>query len=626
MKDFTSISVRDAAALLSPEPQLKSSPLPYRELLAQQAHTEFYKRRKTLQNVDDNLSSCTPEVTLQGDYHLSDGKILRLRGRIDLLEYRNDAYIIYEFKTIFCKPENIYITEIPPRISMQVRLYAYLFHIGTPTIQPESITCNVVLHNLSDQNDQITTIPWSVSQIEAELKHLSKIVIKQGDKTLKKTKRRKSRADKLSWQFSGYRSGQEDIVEAVEHTFTDGGDLLINAPTGIGKTLAVLLPALKHSLRSGGQLFYATAKGGGRNPAIQAIRMISSDDVSLSAMIMPSQRELCDNYPDGCNALECDYYPESWDISNQIDLPDSHKKTGVLLASDFRSIGEGMNLCPAILAAAASLQADIVIGDYNFVFSPYASLNQFHKAGKSNWTLLIDEAHNLIDRVREEFSFTLQYDVLDGALQLLKDELWLHVDNPVAAKLTEALSAATASFLSVIEELPFEAVGEIDLEQVEWDEHVKTVGMLFAEFLTVNAARLDRDLEKALWKAYITLKNFSEILKRDQDKYLYLGDNDSRVIQLCCLDPSDETHEMYRRFRNITAFSGTLIPLDFYAGAMGFGERALVKLDVPGWYDENRCLITVASGVDTRYHARNAEYSRIAKIIKDFVKYQPGGY
>ncbi|NQU05295.1 MAG: hypothetical protein HQ568_04315, partial [Calditrichaeota bacterium] len=139
-------------------------------------------------------------------------------------------------------------------------------------------------------------------------------------------------------------------------------------------------------------------------------------------------------------------------------------------------------------------------------------------------------------------------------------------------------------------------------------------------------AGLDRDLEKALWKAYITLKDFSKILSRDQDKYLYLGDNDSRVIQLCCLDPADELREIYRRFRNVAAFSGTITPLDFYAGAMGFGERSLVKLDVSGWYNENRCLITVASGVDTRYQARNAEYSRIAKIIKDFVKYQQGGY
>jgi DNA excision repair protein ERCC-2 len=150
--------------------------------------------------------------------------------------------------------------------------------------------------------------------------------------------------------------------------------------------------------------------------------------------------------------------------------------------------------------------------------------------------------------------------------------------------------------------------------------------MLLAEFLISNPTRLDRDLEKALWKAYITLKGFSGILQRDQDKYLYLGDHSNKAVTLCCLDPADELREMYRHFNNVAAFSGTLTPLDYHGMAMGFVERALVKLDTAGWLDENNCLITVASGVNTRYNTRTAESSAIAKIIRDCVKYQPGGY
>lgn len=626
MNELISISVGEAVNLLTPEHGLKSLRLPYRELIGQQAHFDFYKKRKKLTNSQNKVHSCTPEVTIRGKYHSQNGTIIQLKGRIDILEQQEDNYCIFEFKSIFCYPENIETDIIPPRISLQIKLYAYLFHIGTPNVNPENIICKIVLYNLADQNEQTITIPWSVSEMEAKLEDLVKIHEKQKIIKLEQKKRRVLIGKNLSWLFQNYRSGQDDIIEAVAQTFKDDGDILINAPTGIGKTMAILLPALKHSLKSGGQLFYATAKGGGRNPIVESLKMMLSKGLPIIGMIMPSQSELCDKYPENCNTLDCDLYPESWDLSNKIDLPDSFKKTGVLLTSDFRNIGKKMKICPAIIARAASLKADIVIGDYNFIFSPYARLHQFNDLKDSNWTLLIDEAHNLIDRVREEFSFILQYDILNKAPQLLKQELWLHVDNPAAVKLAEALNSVTASFTRVIEELPYESVAEVELEQVEWDSHEKRIGMLLAKFLISSPTRVDRDLEKSLWKTYITLKSFSEILQRDQDKYLYLGDSSNNVINLCCLDPAGEMREMYSRFNNIAAFSGTLTPLDYHAMAMGFGEKALVKLEVPGWIDENNCLITVASGVDTRYNNRSTEASAIAKIIRDCIKCHTGGY
>ncbi|MDP8237882.1 MAG: ATP-dependent DNA helicase [Candidatus Hatepunaea meridiana] len=605
---------------MTPKPDWDSIPLPLHFKSGQQAHTEFAK----------NHPLGLTEYYVKGEYHARNGRKLNLNGRIDVLEKLNGKHKILELKSILLPVGNTSpdVSELPARFTLQVQIYAYLYQLHLPPEKghPDEVECYVVIQNLSDDSLDTYNVHWSVEDVETELDRYAEICETEEKETQATIERRQRMADRLQWTFSGYRTGQEDIIDAVEQTFKDGGDILIEAPTGIGKTMAVLYPALKHSLKSGGQLFFATAKSSGRKAVMNALRSLSSNRVSLLTLVRPPRDALCLNDPANCNPLECKLFDSYYQEDKDVVLPDELMKPDIVTARKLKDVGQTAGICPVVLARKLTLKADIVIGDYNFVFSPMARLSQFRDKPKSNWVLLLDEAHNLFDRVREELSAELSYETIIHCRDLLQEILWLYADDPSAGELMVGLGALVALFERCLEELPPEGVAEIELEAHEWERLYERIGITMSKFMAATAGRLDTDLNKALWELFTSLKFFTDILQRDSETYIYYGNRAKGVIGLYCLNPRDEMRQMYNHFTNVAAFSGTLSPADFYREALGFGVRPLAQIETSGWFDGKRRMVLLSSDVNTRFHHRPREAPRIASIIKRFVKQRNGGY
>lgn len=611
-----SASVREVVAALTAAPDWESFPIPKRERLGQLAHRAFC----------ENRSSAQHEVTVKGEYCSIDGSIIHLNGRIDVIEKHDGKFTIYEFKSVLLQPPSVVtLSELPTRFSLQAQIYAYLFLNSLDDYPMSDIECRVVLHNLADETEYIIKVPWSPVDVETELERYVELFTRKEAETAAQRERRRLMAKSLSWPFETFRTGQDEIVDAVGRAFSEGGDILVEAPTGIGKTVAALYPTLKHSLLLGSQLFFATTKSGGRNPIVQAIKSLSSESVQLHTMILPPHNELCSKALSECNTLDCSMHATLMNDTETGELPSELLKPGIITTFELREAGETSGICPMVLARLLSLQADVVIGDCNFVFSPQVRLPQFRDEVQGDWVLLMDEAHNLFDRVRAELSAELHYNNVLNASQLLKDELWLHADEPSAAALAEGLGALIATCERIFEDsLPEEEA--IELEAVEWSDLADRIGMAMAHFIAATLRKLDRDLNQALWKVYTELTNFSTVLQRDRETYLYYIDRSDWIILACCLDPRQEMKNVYQHFTNVAGFSGTLSPLDFHSEALGFGERPLVDLTASGWFDRSRQMVAIAAGVNTRFYTRSHESSRIAGILYDFIKLHKGGY
>ncbi len=400
----------------------------------------------------------------------------------------------------------------------------------------------------------------------------------------------------LAFPFAQYRAGQRELAAEIFRTIRDKKMLLAQAPTGTGKTLAALFPALK-GIGEGfvERIFYLTARTTARRAAFDALGLLP--DSALRAIALYAREKVCIHDAPLCRTGTCPRQIGYYDRLPQA-LAAAKALPGRFDREAVRALADEYELCPFEFSLDLSLECDVIVCDYNYLFDPRVRLQRYASGSKQGQVLLIDEAHNLPDRAREMYSARLPGKLIDRARRSIpqsarKGELYLSLR--ALRRTMEA--AAEEGEIPRAEETPRP-------ELTERCEAVLCALQESAEGDPALCAQLRLELTGWVYQS----AGYDETCR-----LLFEGGKSSREITLYCTDASARTGAVLRRSRAAILFSATLTPPEFYKTLCGMKEdSACVHLLSP-FPPEN--LLVLHLPVSTRYKAREATLPRVVSAV-----------
>ncbi|MGN0984405.1 MAG: ATP-dependent DNA helicase [Gemmiger sp.] len=420
----------------------------------------------------------------------------------------------------------------------------------------------------------------------------------------------------LPFPFADYRPGQRAMAGAVYRICRDGGQLLCQAPTGIGKTMSVLFPALRAmGSEDCGPIFYLTARGTTRTAAENALRVLrhSTPDVKLRSLTLTAKDKLCLCESRECTPEGCPYANGYYDRVKEAlwDALDACALTAEVLCEYARR----HQVCPFELGLELSLWCDVIIGDYNYLFDPVVCLRRFFD-GRGEYLFLVDEAHNLPGRAREMHSAALlKSDFLQAKKMLGKGKSRLKT-----------------------------ALGRVNEHLIEWRHRCEDArGAVFQpsrdETFDTLLARLCEPLEawleehrdpgemhNALLQLYFSVRDWLRVAETFDEHYVLQASacgSEVRLTQLC-LDPSAFLAQDFAKGKAAVLFSATLSPAAYYKDLCGLPKAQAVALRSP--FPSSNLGLFCARGLSTRYKDRTASLESVASHLAALVQARTGNY
>lgn len=419
---------------------------------------------------------------------------------------------------------------------------------------------------------------------------------------------------KTPFPFASYRPGQRALAGEVYRICTEGGQLLCQAPTGIGKTMSVLFPALK-ALQNG-PVFYLTARGTTRAAAEQALAKIHCADpsVKLRSITLTAKDKICLCESRECTPEACPYANGYYDrIKDALwDGLDTHNLT----AASVQELAEKHRVCPFELGLDLSLWCDVVIGDYNYLFDPVVCLRRFFDR-KGDYLFLVDEAHNLPGRAREMHSASLcKSSVWEARKALGKGK----------SRLKTALSRVNECFVALRHQC--EEAGQRVLFAPHFDEELARSLNRLCEPLQqwLEEHRTPDELQHLLLELFFAVRGWLRTADSYDDHFVtQTSVSGSEVtVSLLCLDPSAFLSADFSKGKAAVLFSATLAPAGYYRDLCGLPQSRAVMLRSP-FPTENLALVC-ANRVSTRYKDRAESLEPTAGLLAALVGARAGNY
>ncbi len=419
----------------------------------------------------------------------------------------------------------------------------------------------------------------------------------------------------LDFPFPSYRQGQRLLAVASYKTIRASGKLFAQAPTGIGKTISTLFPAVK-AIGEGEaeKIFYLTAKGITRQAAGDAAQLMRERGLRLKSVTLTAKDKICFLDERSCNPDDCPYAKGHFDRVNGC-IYDMLLNSDVYTREEIESYARKHTVCPFELSLDLTLWSDLIVCDYNYLFNPAVYLKRFFQERKGDYVFLIDEAHNLVDRGREMFSATIHK---SGFLALKRTA------GARDARLKKALNAVNTAMVEMRKEC-----GEHPCRVVKErpDDFLKLLTRFSAaceEWLQVHKGD---EAEVDVLTLYFETLSFLRIADFYSERYVTFYERSGSEVScsLQCLDPSALLDGCMNRGKASILFSATLTPIDYFMSVLSGDENAK-KLLLPSPYDENHLCLLAASRIDTRYKKREQSYSPIADMIYQTVRARTGNY
>lgn len=560
------------------------------------------------------------EVALRQEY-LCDGISYTLEGRADGIFSRDGTTVIEEIKSTSLPVSEITEDHAPEHWA-QGQVYAAIY-----ALQNSLDTVTVLLTYF--QVDEEVSIQFEhrytsdqLSDIVQDLLHRYAPWARLAAQWQAKS-REAMRA--LAFPFEEYRPGQRAMITEVYNVCRDGGQLLCQAPTGIGKTMSVLFPALK-ALGNGvcGPVFYLTARGTTRAAAEAALDLLrcSRKELPLRSVTLTAKDKICLCEVRECTPEACPYANGYYDRIKDALWDALQDPTGALNADCLQSYARKHSVCPFEMGLDLSLWSDVIIGDYNYLFDPVVRLQRFFES-RGEYLFLIDEAHNLPDRARDMHSATLE----KSSFYQAKKDL-----GKGKSSLKSALTQINAHFIEWRHRCE-EAAGQDTrfgqtLFETAPDEVFDRLLRRLCEQLELwlDDHRENDDLHRELLQLYFDTKSWLRVADTFDDHFvLQVGTYGAAVrASLLCLDPSAFLAADFALGRAAVLFSATLTPASYYKDLCGLPEARAVALRSP-FPQENMALLC-AQSVSTRYRDRENSVPVIASYLADMVRAKTGNY
>ena len=436
----------------------------------------------------------------------------------------------------------------------------------------------------------------------------------------------------LKFPYKFVRDGQDEFVRRTYKSIARGGTLFAAAPTGTGKTVSVLYPAVR-AMGEGkrDKTFYFTPKETTANAAIECVELMASAGAVIRAVKLTAKEKRCKN------GLLCRNSRALCDNAKCNKLPDAalalyNLSKSVISNSEIDEISKAYKVCPYELSLTYAELCDVVICDFNYLFDPSVYIRRFFTEG-GNYTFLIDEAHNLPDRAREMYSAEISYSdlILPDVSDLLGEFSRLKKSARVAASLFEEVL-----FPYVKEEIytdndgkksAFAHIKEIPFELYEIFDNLIAVA---EEEIYLNFATKDEEKDerlKLLREYYHSIKKFREVMQSFDFCYeMFIFYKDSSIsVKLYCIDTGKQIRRRLELGRSAIFFSATLTPLYFYKSMLG-GDGTSDTLEVSSPFDSGQLSVSIMDKISTRFSEREDTLSAVCRAIAATVSSKRGNY
>jgi len=606
---------------------------------------------------------------------------LTVEGRADGVISNAEGITIDEIKGTYRRLDKM---KEPVFVHMaQARCYAYMYG---RELRPETIKIRLTYCNIETEE-----IRYFYDELEfSELEEWFMGLVEEYDKwcilQFNQFNERRDSAAELEFPFE-YRPGQRELAVQVYQTINDKRKLFLEAPTGVGKTITTIFPAVKAiGVGKADRLFYLTAKTITRTVASEAFTLLRERGLKFRSVVITAKEKICFCEVKDCNPENCEYAAGHYDRINEA-LYAMLTENEVLTRDVIESYAHKYKVCPFELTLDATLFADGIVCDYNYLFDPHARLQRFFGEGAVSGQniFLIDEAHNLLERGREMYSAVLlkeQFmELRRGIKQTILSETSGRKKNDIEGQMSLDVSGSIMEYgeeekqLPDVVELDDETLDTLYLSSGKKKHNGKSLfvrngyaDQMIAQLERCNKALLEMKREcensmvlyeidsfvKPLNRLYAIMSDYLEereqhtpdvmtdlldfffdvshflqtyeIMDESYTMYSQLEDDGGFMVKLFCMNPAKNLKECMKFGRSSVLFSATFLPIQYYKQLLG-GEPTDYEVYAKSVFDPRNSVVLLASDVTSKYTRRSEdEYKRIAGYIDEVVHAKRGNY
>ena len=538
-----------------------------------------------------------------------DGFILKVEGRADGLIHTKEQVMVDEIKGVLRE-----LDRVPEPVGVhlaQAKCYACIVaeQEGLEEIGVQMTYCQM-------ETEEVKRFQYSYQS--SELKAWFDEVIRQYEKWAKFQiewrKARNASIKGIEFPFP-YRKGQRDLAVSVYRTISRKKKLFIQAPTGVGKTISTVFPAVKAvGEELGEKIFYLTAKTITRTVAEQAFETLREQALKFKVITLTAKEKICFCEETNCNPDDCPYAKGHFDRVNDA-VYELLTEADVMSREVLEAQARKYKVCPFEMALDVSTWVDGVICDYNYVFDPDAQLKRFFAEGSAGeYLFLIDEAHNLVERGRQMYSAEVCKEDFLAVKKLVKGE---------APRFAKRLEACNKILLTMKKEC----------ENYKVLDHVSHLGIQLMNVMTEADQYLeecaDKEVRETVLDFYFQVRSFLDIYDCLDENYVTYTEyqEDGRfLLKLFCVNPAANLQKCLDKGNSAIFFSATLLPIQYYKKLLST-EKDNYAIYIDSSFDTEKRLLMNGVDVSTRYTMRSKEmYHRYAEYIFRTVKVKMGNY
>ncbi|MCX0371781.1 ATP-dependent DNA helicase [Clostridium perfringens] len=550
------------------------------------------------------------EVTLKEDIDFEDFT-LRVEGRADGILEENEKIIIDEIKTTTKNVMDIDY-DFNELHWAQAKVYAYIY---SKEKDLDSIIVQLTYYNVEDFGTKFLRQEYSFN----ELKEFFYDLIEKYKEWILLEKKwidfRNDSIENFNFPFEVYRKGQRELAIRVYKAIAEGKKCFAEAPTGTGKTMSTLFPAVKAlGVKETNKIFYITAKTTTREIANNTLSIMREKGLNIRSVNITAKDKCCKMEEKKCIPEYCPYANGYFDRVNMA-LKEALKHKEEYNLEYINKLSDEYNICPFEFSLELSNFCDVVICDYNYIFDPQASLKGILEGKAKDYTILIDEAHNLLDRGRSMYSSKI---FKDDFLKLKRE--FKSKDKGIYNSLDRA-NKYLIEKRKVLENLETKSL-------VEKEEPSDLYGILrsFLEKVDIYESKSSEE-NSSLLELYFNVYEFLNICGYYGEDFttLYKLDGNNLELSINCLDPSRILKSIMNRFKSVIIFSATLLPMEYFKELYGAQEGDYsVNLTSP--FDYKNKLTVVGKNVSTTYSNRKRTLPKIVNYIIECAKSKRGNY
>lgn len=418
----------------------------------------------------------------------------------------------------------------------------------------------------------------------------------------------------INFPFEEKRNGQFELMKATYYTLSNNQILYAIAPTGIGKTMATIFPALKTIKSKKEKLFYLTAKTIGRDVAVDSIKLLQDKGLKIKSIVLSSKAKACACHARICKPEKCPF-AKGYFNKLRTAIENIYEEKDVFDYDTILEYALKYQICPFEFSLDLSEFCDFIICDYNYVFDPKAHLIRYFEEDNYKTKILCDEAHNLVDRSKEMYSSNLLNTDVFNLIDIVNE-----YDTRLIKK-----KEIIINLLKEYDELMSE---DLFYYSHFLDERILvTLNQIYDISFNIFTDHQEFNKRDDALESFFAIKDFLDTSTFFSENHMFMikKENDLYSMEIRCMDASTFLLNTIKKSTDgVVFFSATLYPVDYYMDLISKNNGKYLNLNSP--FDPNRLDIIIDDAISTKYKDREATINSIAEEIEILVESKKGNY